>query len=438
MASANILSQIAQGGANPGPIDQYSTRYLRGQEMDKNQNVLAGQQMQLQQQRAQQDQERRLQPLREDYAKFMQLPSDEARTQVWSGGLAQHYGQDPNSDWRPALAQLTQTPGFLPPPLVAKIMEQHFATPPKYGTNLVPSQQNGQPVLLQPNLSGGAPNVVQGFTPPPDKNVNVAPGATVFDPNRNKAVYTAPQAPQMQVVEGQDETGIPTKYAIDLRNPAKTPTPLLQATPKGGAAGGLGNRGEVMFQRVIMAGNNAAQTAQNIMELPMTTTGGLWGSVPQGTGMLSAPLSALTNKMTSQEVQEYIPMMAGVNRNLAQIEAAGLMPSGTLTHAMDALQLREGDTYLTKMRKLAEFRQIVEKGLETYLDNPKLAPEQKAATQKIIGQMSAAIPFTHHDVTTFERAGQGNPETTFGEYVKSQGLGSSTGLPAGWTVTRRP
>ncbi|MBF9666383.1 hypothetical protein IAI38_11655, partial [Streptococcus pseudopneumoniae] len=86
-------------------------------------------------------------------------------------------------------------------------------------------------------------------------------------------------------------------------------------------------------------------------------------------GILDATKEVLANKLTSQEVQSYNVMSTGFQRALASIEAAGLMPTGQLTHQMDAVIFKEGDTNFTKLQKLAQTRQIVEEGLETALSN---------------------------------------------------------------------
>jgi hypothetical protein len=69
------------------------------------------------------------------------------------------------------------------------------------------------------------------------------------------------------------------------------------------------------------------------------------------------------------------------------------------------------------MRKLAEMRQVVEKGLEINLDNPRLPQEQKALVQKIINDVKKSVPFTQHDVTSFQRSGKENKGMTLTEYM---------------------
>jgi hypothetical protein len=206
---------------------------------------------------------------------------------------------------------------------------------------------------------------------------------------------------------------------------------------KGGEAG-MGNRAEVMLNRVTSAANEATAAAKNIMELPITTTRGMFGGRSQGHGLFEATKEDLANTMTGQEAQDYNTMLAGVARNLAAIETAGLAPSGSLTHSMDALALKEGDTNLTKLRKMAEMRQIVEKGIEPNLANPKIPVEQKDMIKGIVKDIQEAIPFTQHDITQFEYS-DGKKGSTFMDFAKKSGIGSdkeakNPTIPNGWSV----
>lgn len=184
-------------------------------------------------------------------------------------------------------------------------------------------------------------------------------------------------------------------------------------------SGGMSARSEIFHQRIVLAGNEAVTTARNIMELPVTSSRGVAGGRQQGSGLLSAFAETLTNKMTSQEVQDYNTMVPGLTRNLSAIESAGLAPSGSLTHQMEGVILKEGDTNITKIRKMAEVRQIVEKGLEVSLDNPKLSQAQRDRVTKIINDMKDAIPFTQSDITKLQREAKTNPKATLSDVIYS-------------------
>jgi hypothetical protein len=203
--------------------------------------------------------------------------------------------------------------------------------------------------------------------------------------------------------------------------------------PKGGAAG-LGGREGVMFQRVLSSANSALEALKNISELPVGASTGTFGiGASPGQSLFASAKGALTNKLAPQEVQDYNTMLAGVGRNLSTIEAAGLAPNGSLTHSMDSIQLREGDSQITKMRKLAEMRQIIIKGIETNLDNPKLPDEQKSRIKQIIEDTKTAIPFTQSDITKLQQKQNANPSYTFQDLMKEKGLGAPASQN-GWSI----
>ena len=198
---------------------------------------------------------------------------------------------------------------------------------------------------------------------------------------------------------------------------------FIPGGPKDPTKSPIFGREGVMFSRVASSANEAVAAIKNIVELPIGASSGVFGiGASPGHGIMSSNMGALTNELASQDVQDYNTMLAGVRRNLATIETAGLAPSGALTEGFASLELRAGDTELTKMRKLAEMRQVVEKGLEVNLDNPRLPQEQKTLVQRIINDVKTAVPFTQHDVTEFQKAGKKNSETTLTDYMKQKGL----------------
>lgn len=225
-------------------------------------------------------------------------------------------------------------------------------------------------------------------------------------------------------IRGQDleagARGIPTGYERDPNNPgALRPITGGPHDPNSTAAG-MDSRSSVMFNRVAASANEAVQALKNIAELPVTTSSGWFGSAQPGHSLMESVKGVLAQKVTSQEAQDYKTMIAGVSRSLSTIETAGLAPNGSITHSMDSITLNEGDSQLTKMRKLAETRQIIEKGLEPNLANPKLAPAQRDLITKIIGDVQQAIPFTQHDITQLQQSK--NPNATLLDFARKTGL----------------
>lgn len=200
-------------------------------------------------------------------------------------------------------------------------------------------------------------------------------------------------------------------------------------------------REKVYTERILGSANQAATAIQNITELPVGASTGLLGiGGHSGGSLFGASFGALKNKMTDQEVQDYNVMLAGVKRNLAAIETAGLAPQGALTESMGSLELRPGDSNTTKLRKLAEMRQIVEKGMDVPLADPAIPPQIKSLATKVVDTVTKAVPYTQADVTKLQRAGEKNPDMTLEQLMQSQGLGagqssrSSGNAPA--TATR--
>ena len=211
----------------------------------------------------------------------------------------------------------------------------------------------------------------------------------------------------------------PSGYERDPSDPNKLrPIEGGPADPNAKTAG-LDSRSGVMLQRVLSSSAAAKKSIENIMELPISTSSGWFGGNTGSTGLLGAVKGNLAQKMTGQEAQDYNVMMAGVARNLSTIETAGLAPNGSITHSMENIVLKEGDTQFTRLRKMAEMRQIVEENMNTYLANPKIPAEQKSAIKQIVGDIQQAVPFTHHDLTQLESSK--NKNATIMDFAKSSG-----------------
>lgn len=201
---------------------------------------------------------------------------------------------------------------------------------------------------------------------------------------------------------------------IGLNNEG-TMVPIPMGTGAVGKSGTInlaGGRESVQIGRVIQASNQAAKDLENIAKLPLTASSGIFGGRSQGASLFDAAKETLTNTSTTQEVQTYNAMAAGMQRNLAAIESAGLMPPGSLTKQMDAVIMREGDTNLTKMHKLAQARQIIDAAQESMEANPRIPKEQKDHMRTVISRIAKAVPYTHNDLLELATAQEKNPNAT--------------------------
>ena len=191
----------------------------------------------------------------------------------------------------------------------------------------------------------------------------------------------------------------------------------IKGGPKDPTINLTGGRESVYVQRMMMGANQAAKDLSNVVQLPLTASTGLFGGRRQGAGLLDAGKEVLANKATGQEAQAYNAMATGFQRSLAQIESAGLMPSGSLTHQMDAVLFKEGDTNLTKMHKLAQTRQIVEAGMEVIQANPRVSPSEKEKIKSVLDSIRKSVPFTHSDLISLQALQETNPAATLKDVI---------------------
>ena len=187
-----------------------------------------------------------------------------------------------------------------------------------------------------------------------------------------------------------------------------------------GGTGAMGSRESVFIQRVLTAGNQASKGLLNVSKLPISSDTGLFGGRHQGGSLFAAGKEVLSNEMTSQDAQRYNVLSAGFQRSLAAIEAAGLAPSGSLSHQMDAVIFKAGDSNLTKLYKMAETRQIVEAGFETILNNPRVSAGEKDHAQAILNNIKEAVPFTNENLIDLEKNQEANPDSTLQDVLKAQ------------------
>jgi hypothetical protein len=243
-----------------------------------------------------------------------------------------------------------------------------------------------------------------------------------LEERRKHLTEFAPTVTIMQTAEGKP-VAVQTQAN---KPPTVTDIPAGKLTkPSTDKEGGEGGRAQVFTNRMITSANEAMRGLENVVKLPATTTRGILGGRQQDGGLLAATKETLANKVTGEEAQLYNVMTAGIQRNLASIEAVGLMPSGALTHMMDNVIIKEGDTQLTKAAKLAEIRQILEAGMEPILSNPKVPEQLKSLVKDIQARVTKAVPFTQDDVISL--MGSPDPDKTLGSIVKGQRKDSESG-----------
>lgn len=192
-----------------------------------------------------------------------------------------------------------------------------------------------------------------------------------------------------------------------------------------GSEGSSGGRAAVMNGRIVVSGNEIAKAMNNISQLPVGSSTGLFGNIGQSHSLFEAGANALKSDFTPDQVKDYNAMWTGVARSLGTLETSGLATTGSLISSIDKLSFVPTDNGYNALRKMAEVRQITDAALEPKLIDPSLTVEQKGFIKGIIDSMANAVPFTHQDLTNFKYRQQQNPDMTFSDYAKKNNLGTS-------------
>jgi hypothetical protein len=199
--------------------------------------------------------------------------------------------------------------------------------------------------------------------------------------------------------------------------------------PKDPTGQHMSGRQAVFFHRVELSSNEAVQNLENIVKLPSTTSGGFMGFGGHETSIFQAPFAALKREVTTQESQDYQTMLGGMNRTLATIEAAGMAPGGSFAGTFEGLQLKAGDSNITKMRKLAQMSQDIRAGLEPSLEDPTIPEPEKAFVRGMLERLKKAVPWTQADITNLQRVGRKNSQATLAD-VGVKIADNAAGTPA--------
>lgn len=163
-----------------------------------------------------------------------------------------------------------------------------------------------------------------------------------------------------------------------------------------------GGRSAAQINRVINSAKDALSGLQNVAALSSSAGASLMGSTGQTMSLVSASKRYLTGYVTSQEIQDANVSFVGLGRALATLDAGGVGVNEALMAQMDKLNLQQYDTQYTKMRKLAEIRQLSDNALETAIAGPLLSRDQKIYAQSLRDKMEKTIPWTPNDVSKLE------------------------------------
>ena len=189
---------------------------------------------------------------------------------------------------------------------------------------------------------------------------------------------------------------------------------LLRQTQSGGTDRyGFGN---IIATNV----NEAVGSIANIVMLPESSTTGFF----QGrntSGLINAPLGALTNNLTSEDVQRYNTEISNFGKFASRVVSGGrVVPASVQKDFDEQYKLREGDKPLTVLTKIAQMRQTLERASEVYIADPKTPEGIRDIYQRGLIEIRTAIPFTVNDINNIAK--EKDKKKTFAEAFVEYGL----------------
>ena len=229
-------------------------------------------------------------------------------------------------------------------------------------------------------------------------------------------------APQYQNAKGEIVQRDPITGALPTDQ-----GPLTRVTVAPKATGGAGDR--FGFGNIVAVNlNEAVGSIGNIVELPFkVTTGAFQGR--NTSGLLNAPLGALTNNLTKEDVQRYNAEISNFGKFASRVVSGGrVVPASVQQGFEEQYKIREGDKPLTVLTKIAMMRQTLERAAQVYLSDPNTPDGTKEIYRQGLKDIEEFIPFTVNDVNKF--ANSRDNKTTFSQVFPQYGFGKDQTPPS--------
>lgn len=271
----------------------------------------------------------------------------------------------------------------------------------------------------------------------PDLTVTPIPGIT----GKVGAVGSRGSAPQN--IQGFDSDGKVVfegsavyKSGTGWIDPKEqTPVPGVRWERTGqGAAGGAGRSG-AQISRQLTSSREILSDLQNVRDMPLSSSRGIFGGRSQGPGLLDALKENLAETVTSEDAELTNSALAGLGRELS-IVVSPVYGGKWAADSFNALSLKEGQTNLVKAYNLARMKQTADNALETIENTDWVGKQQKEYAKTMRSKLDEAIFWTPKQVMDFRRSA--DDRETFGDFVKKEGISappkagdkSQTGAPA--------
>jgi hypothetical protein len=218
---------------------------------------------------------------------------------------------------------------------------------------------------------------------------------------------------------GTPETKIPsfTEWNEGLKHPATKGAAMERA------------RGE----QIIGATKELGRSMNIIASMPITVSGGIFGSKKASTGFFDAPLNTIAGKLTADAERQYGIAASNVGQALAIIESGGYKPGQTQINAyQDKLRWLPSDSISTKLLTLADLKAQARERTDVVMANPAIPDEQKELIRDVFEKLDKSIPFEPEDIVAAKNKGK-----SIKEYMQEKS-GAAESVDVGGKSYTRP
>ena len=176
---------------------------------------------------------------------------------------------------------------------------------------------------------------------------------------------------------------------------------------------------------ISTAANEAAAVLGNIQNLPLAVDTGIAGG-RKTQSLFTAPIDALVNTtVNNQDVQRYNTQIAKLSYYIAQVQKGGrVVTRSDVDQLQEALTLRVGDKQLTRLTKMAEARQALERAFEVRIASPRTPEQLKDIYRQNLATIQQAVPFTVNDIN--KMASAKDKKKTFKQWYEEIGFGGKS------------
>ena len=219
---------------------------------------------------------------------------------------------------------------------------------------------------------------------------------------------------------GTPDTKIPsfTEWNEGLKHPATKGAAMERA------------RGE----QIIGATKELGRSMNIIASMPITVSGGMFGSKKASTGFFDAPLNTIAGKLTTDAERQYGIAASNVGQALAIIESGGYKPGQTQINAyQDKLRWLPSDSISTKLLTLADLKAQARERTDVVMANPAIPDEQKQLIREVFDKLDKSIPFEPEDIVAAKNKGK-----SIKEYMQEKSGAAPESVTVGGKSYDRP